>query len=219
MLYRWDPYPFILLNLLFSTQAAYAAPLILLSQNRQADTDRVKAERDYQVNQLVLQYPIAWHRDTHSADCDCVRHAEPVVHDAHRARARLVMRHVRGHEAVGHALRTLDPSPGSARGVSGGSCHGPEPHKPSAGGDSGARLRRGQRRYGDRPAGHRGHAIGQRSPNATAGSRLRMEPVGCSAPTLGAAADEETQRPPRAPSAPGRTSVRSSYPEPTTSHS
>ena len=35
--YRWDPYPFILLNLLFSTQAAYAAPLILLSQNRQAE--------------------------------------------------------------------------------------------------------------------------------------------------------------------------------------
>lgn len=56
---RWDPYPFILLNLLFSTQAAYAAPLILLSQNRQADTDRVKAEHDYQVNQLALQYLIA----------------------------------------------------------------------------------------------------------------------------------------------------------------
>jgi uncharacterized membrane protein len=49
VIYRWDPYPFILLNLLFSTQAAYAAPLILLSQNRQADTDRVKAEHDYRV--------------------------------------------------------------------------------------------------------------------------------------------------------------------------
>ena len=43
---RWDPYPFILLNLAFSTQAAYAAPLILLAQNRQADRDRVKAEED-----------------------------------------------------------------------------------------------------------------------------------------------------------------------------
>lgn len=43
---RWDPYPFILLNLLFSTQAAYAAPLILLAQNRQADRDRVQAEED-----------------------------------------------------------------------------------------------------------------------------------------------------------------------------
>jgi uncharacterized membrane protein len=43
---RWDPYPFILLNLAFSTQAAYAAPLILLAQNRQADRDRAEIERD-----------------------------------------------------------------------------------------------------------------------------------------------------------------------------
>jgi len=43
---RWDPYPFILLNLAFSTQAAYAAPLILLAQNRQADRDRVILEED-----------------------------------------------------------------------------------------------------------------------------------------------------------------------------
>jgi uncharacterized membrane protein len=42
----WDPYPFILLNLAFSTQAAYAAPLILLAQNRQADRDRAETERD-----------------------------------------------------------------------------------------------------------------------------------------------------------------------------
>jgi uncharacterized membrane protein len=38
--FRWDPYPFILLNLLFSTQAAYAAPLILLAQTRQAERDK-----------------------------------------------------------------------------------------------------------------------------------------------------------------------------------
>jgi uncharacterized membrane protein len=44
--YRWDPYPFILLNLAFSTQAAYAAPLILLAQNRQDDRDRVSLEED-----------------------------------------------------------------------------------------------------------------------------------------------------------------------------
>ncbi|TKJ34225.1 DUF1003 domain-containing protein [Blastococcus sp. CCUG 61487] len=44
--WQWDPYPFILLNLAFSTQAAYAAPLILLAQNRQADRDRVQAEED-----------------------------------------------------------------------------------------------------------------------------------------------------------------------------
>jgi len=43
---RFDPYPFILLNLAFSTQAAYAAPLILLAQNRQTDRDRVQYEQD-----------------------------------------------------------------------------------------------------------------------------------------------------------------------------
>lgn len=46
---RWDPYPFILLNLAFSTQAAYAAPFILLAQNRQEERDRVQAELDRQV--------------------------------------------------------------------------------------------------------------------------------------------------------------------------
>ncbi|CAM4136148.1 DUF1003 domain-containing protein [Kibdelosporangium persicum] len=43
---EWDPYPFILLNLAFSTQAAYAAPLILLAQNRQDDRDRISLEED-----------------------------------------------------------------------------------------------------------------------------------------------------------------------------
>ena len=43
---RWDPYPFILLNLAFSTQAAYAAPLILLAQTRQADRDKMHEEAD-----------------------------------------------------------------------------------------------------------------------------------------------------------------------------
>jgi uncharacterized membrane protein len=43
---QWDPYPFILLNLMFSTQAAYAAPLILLAQNRQEERDRAQTERD-----------------------------------------------------------------------------------------------------------------------------------------------------------------------------
>jgi uncharacterized membrane protein len=52
---RWDPYPWILLNLIFSTQASYAAPLILLSQNRQSEHDRVKAEHDYQVNETALE--------------------------------------------------------------------------------------------------------------------------------------------------------------------
>lgn len=47
--FHWDPYPFILLNLVFSTQAAYAAPLILLAQNRQDGRDHENIERDRQV--------------------------------------------------------------------------------------------------------------------------------------------------------------------------
>jgi uncharacterized membrane protein len=78
---HWDPYPFILLNLVFSTQAAYAAPLILLSQNRQADTDRIRAEHDYEVNQTALQYLMVLHSDAHGPDCGCIgqsqRLAEP----------------------------------------------------------------------------------------------------------------------------------------------
>lgn len=49
-IHHWDIYPFILLNLLFSTQAAYAAPIIMMSQNRQSDRDRKKAEANYKVN-------------------------------------------------------------------------------------------------------------------------------------------------------------------------
>jgi uncharacterized membrane protein len=48
--YHWDVYPFILLNLLFSTQAAYAAPIIMMSQNRQNERDRMQAQADYQTN-------------------------------------------------------------------------------------------------------------------------------------------------------------------------
>jgi uncharacterized membrane protein len=47
---QWDPYPFILLNLALSFQAAYAAPFIMMSQNRQQDIDRKAAETDYQIN-------------------------------------------------------------------------------------------------------------------------------------------------------------------------
>lgn len=48
--YHWDAYPFILLNLVFSTQAAYAAPIIMMSQNRQSERDRIQAKADYQTN-------------------------------------------------------------------------------------------------------------------------------------------------------------------------
>ncbi len=46
---QWDPYPFILLNLI-STQAAYAAPIIMMSQNRQGERDRMQAQEDYRTN-------------------------------------------------------------------------------------------------------------------------------------------------------------------------
>jgi len=49
-IYHWDVYPFILLNLVFSTQAAYAAPIIMMAQNRQNDRDRHQAQDDYQTN-------------------------------------------------------------------------------------------------------------------------------------------------------------------------
>ena len=47
---HWDPYPFILLNLALSFQAAYSAPIIMMSQNRQAAKDRLAAEIDHEVN-------------------------------------------------------------------------------------------------------------------------------------------------------------------------
>jgi uncharacterized membrane protein len=51
VLRRWDPYPFILLNLMFSIQAAYAAPVIMMSQNRQQERDRYQAQSDYETNE------------------------------------------------------------------------------------------------------------------------------------------------------------------------
>ena len=53
---RWDPYPFILLNLAFSTQAAYAAPLILLAQTRQADRDKAAADDAARIAQAQREH-------------------------------------------------------------------------------------------------------------------------------------------------------------------
>jgi uncharacterized membrane protein len=50
VMHRWDPYPFILLNLALSFQAAYAAPFIMMSQNRQQQIDRKEAADDYRIN-------------------------------------------------------------------------------------------------------------------------------------------------------------------------
>ena len=62
-IFHWDPYPFILLNLMLSFQAAYAAPIIMMSQNRQADKDRIEAHHDFEVNtkaeeevRVILEY-------------------------------------------------------------------------------------------------------------------------------------------------------------------
>src|ERR1700755_3302366 len=49
-MHHWDVYPYILLNLLFSTQAAYAAPIIMMAQNRQSQRDRAQADADYETN-------------------------------------------------------------------------------------------------------------------------------------------------------------------------
>src|ERR671934_485603 len=62
VIYRWDPYPFILLNLAFSTQAAYAAPLILLAQTRQADRDKdheLLVERSHERMERLAQQRVA----------------------------------------------------------------------------------------------------------------------------------------------------------------
>jgi len=48
---HWDPYPFILMNLVLSLQAAYTAPMIMMSQNRKSDRDRIEAHIDYEINQ------------------------------------------------------------------------------------------------------------------------------------------------------------------------
>ncbi len=50
VIFRWDAYPFILLNLVLSFQAAFTAPIIMMSQNRQSDIDRKKAQLDYEIN-------------------------------------------------------------------------------------------------------------------------------------------------------------------------
>ena len=55
LFFKWDEYPFVLLNLLFSTQAAFAAPIIMMSQNRQSNRDRIQAEHDYEVNENALK--------------------------------------------------------------------------------------------------------------------------------------------------------------------
>ena len=67
---HWDVYPFILLNLLFSTQAAYAAPIIMMSQNRQNERDRIQAQADYQTNLDAKQEIETLQRQLNSIEVD-----------------------------------------------------------------------------------------------------------------------------------------------------
>jgi uncharacterized membrane protein len=71
---RWDPYPFILLNLMLSFQAAYAAPIIMMSQNRTSELDRLQAKNDYEINQraeLEIE-EILTLLDSHTATLDAI---------------------------------------------------------------------------------------------------------------------------------------------------
>ena len=69
--FRWDPYPFILLNLMFSVQAAYSAPLILLAQNRQEERDRRQAEPTAQLQQAPKQTQSFWLANWPACDLRC----------------------------------------------------------------------------------------------------------------------------------------------------
>lgn len=68
--YMWDGYPFILLNLLFSTQAAYAAPIIMMSQNRQAARDKVQAEHQYEHQERELALNTRLTKEIHALVVD-----------------------------------------------------------------------------------------------------------------------------------------------------
>jgi uncharacterized membrane protein len=59
---EWDPYPFILLNLCFSTQAAYAAPILMLAANKSEERDRDQANRDYEHNLATLKLAYEIHK-------------------------------------------------------------------------------------------------------------------------------------------------------------
>ena len=78
---HWDPYPFILLNLAFSLQAAYAAPLILLGQNRSAIRDRAEAEFDYHHNSESLALLRGIHSDVHPNGCACLLNIPTTAED------------------------------------------------------------------------------------------------------------------------------------------
>lgn len=80
---EWDPYPFILLNLAFSTQSAYAAPLILLAGNRSAEADRIKAEHDYETNVTHLSEFRMFRDDQFKRVMDRLDYIDELLHGEH----------------------------------------------------------------------------------------------------------------------------------------
>lgn len=95
---HWDPYPFILLNLALSFQAAYAAPFIMMSQNRQGDIDRQRAEEDYRIN-IKAELEI-----------------ELLHHKIDELRGREVLSLVKSIEALSKALEKLTGEPCGVKG-------------------------------------------------------------------------------------------------------
>ena len=95
--FRWDPYPFILLNLAFSTQAAYAAPLILLAQTRQADRDKHQEEMVEQRHEKAEQ--------TAQARVEAIRGETATLHELLQSNTTLTQQDKELTEQV-HALVT-----------------------------------------------------------------------------------------------------------------
>jgi uncharacterized membrane protein len=86
--FRWDPYPFILLNLAFSTQAAYAAPLILLAETRHAERDRVREEVEKKHRDEVAEITVQKEqelRELLEANTELTRRVEQLAQEIHTA--------------------------------------------------------------------------------------------------------------------------------------
>jgi uncharacterized membrane protein len=85
---EWDPYPFILLNLAFSTQAAYAAPLILLAETRHAERDRVREEREKKHRDQMEETTLQKERELRAlleANTELTRRVETLAQEIHEA--------------------------------------------------------------------------------------------------------------------------------------
>jgi uncharacterized membrane protein len=94
IIHHWDPYPFILLNLMFSTQAAYAAPLILLAQTRQSDRDKAQLAMDREVHRHIANLV---ERDI-GEDTKSLEILEHLSHEEHglKAMVKELLEHIKG---------------------------------------------------------------------------------------------------------------------------